>query len=322
MNGKISVLVLIYNNIGKIEDTLKTISMQKDVDIEVLLCDDCSNNYPAEVLQTYAKRFTSAKNIEIIPHRNINNVGTVRNIIDGIKRSTGDYIKIIAADDFYPDRNVFVRQLETIKKERAGVVVSRYMNCGNDNITVNDVRTSLSNTLLPLITKLDYAEGERMIDKYNLFPIATQACMFTKEFLFKIKCFDERYILIEDLSLSKAIRKNLNECCYLNDVSVIHRNGTGITSQNKAHNSNRSRKMYVNDMIVELSERTVSSHMDVDYWNNKLRLGYCQYLLSDEKHAFNKYCVCIAHHYFMRVVYKVRQRTLLTKLRYTNDQKV
>lgn len=94
---KFSIIVLLYNTpLEKIYFTIDSIIKQKIQDIEIIFADDGSKvNYNLEI-QHYCEKYR-VTNYYFTPPKS--NVGTVKNILDGLKYCTGKYIKLIGAGD-------------------------------------------------------------------------------------------------------------------------------------------------------------------------------------------------------------------------------
>lgn len=92
-----SVMVLIYNSDeARLKITLDSVLNQKGVNFELILADDASQNNSLEMAEDYLKE-QGYNNYKKIEHHE--NVGTVRNIYDGLKVADGKYIKVIGAGD-------------------------------------------------------------------------------------------------------------------------------------------------------------------------------------------------------------------------------
>lgn len=77
-----------------------SIIRQRDVSLEIIICDDGSNeNYYQETVELFKQHhFTD---YIFITHEK--NQGTVKNLIDGVKIAKGDYLKLISPGDFLYD---------------------------------------------------------------------------------------------------------------------------------------------------------------------------------------------------------------------------
>ena len=86
----VSVVVVTFNpSWEKLRITLLSILFQKNINMEIIISDDCSvNNYFEEVRELFAKN--SFSNYYLISH--IENQGTVNNLLDAVQQCKGRYI--------------------------------------------------------------------------------------------------------------------------------------------------------------------------------------------------------------------------------------
>lgn len=92
-----SVIILCYNSEKEaLRKTIDSVLIQKNIDCELLLADDCSQNGCLQYAKDYlaGKDYTDYKVIE----HNVN-VGTVQNIFDAVQRAEGRFTKCIGAGD-------------------------------------------------------------------------------------------------------------------------------------------------------------------------------------------------------------------------------
>ena len=95
----VSVLVVCYNNQQFIYQTLRSIFDQTYPNIEVLIGDDASENFNSEGLIGWINRYKTPNITKIAVFENKHNIGTVANIENLQKKSRGEFLINIAADD-------------------------------------------------------------------------------------------------------------------------------------------------------------------------------------------------------------------------------
>lgn len=103
-NLDFSVVVCCYNpNIDQLKKTVISVIKQKNVSLEIIICDDGSKNNYFEIL----KEWVDSLNTEIIFKYSFleKNHGTIKNYLEGIKVSCGKYIKPISPGDYLYDEN-------------------------------------------------------------------------------------------------------------------------------------------------------------------------------------------------------------------------
>lgn len=105
-----SVILLSYNcDEEPLKKTISSILAQTDISYEIIIADDCSKNDCVEIAVSFLEQ-NNFKAYRVSSHPE--NVGTVQNIMDAVKKSSGRYIKCIGAGDLLFDT-------DTLKKVKA-----------------------------------------------------------------------------------------------------------------------------------------------------------------------------------------------------------
>ena len=95
----VSVVVLSYRSAETIVETLDSIKNQTYQNIELIIADDCSpDNSVVVVKQWMDENQGCLKTIKLVTAEQ--NTGIPGNINRALKQATGDYLKLIAADDY------------------------------------------------------------------------------------------------------------------------------------------------------------------------------------------------------------------------------
>ena len=103
-NLKVTIVVMIYNNLNQVMKTLDSIKMQTYSNYEVLVSDDGSPKYSQKDFEELKKKYQSEfHSIQII--RNKENVGTVRHFNHLIKIAKGDIICPLSSGDAFYDKD-------------------------------------------------------------------------------------------------------------------------------------------------------------------------------------------------------------------------
>lgn len=94
----VSIIVLSYNSSKTILDTLNSILSQSYTKIELIITDDCSEDNTVEIVNLFLSNHGNKfKKFNLISSEK--NTGISSNINRGLEVSTGEWIKLIAADD-------------------------------------------------------------------------------------------------------------------------------------------------------------------------------------------------------------------------------
>ena len=91
----VSVLVPTYNSQAYVERAIKSAIDQTCRDLEIIVQDNASTDRTWEIVTSYAEKDSRLKCA-----RNLSNVGPLRNWQLGLKRCTGEYLKILWSDDW------------------------------------------------------------------------------------------------------------------------------------------------------------------------------------------------------------------------------
>lgn len=94
---KISIIMPVYNEIRYLENSIKSALEQSIGDIELICCDDGSNDGSLE----YLKRIQKTESRLIVLQQNNQGAGPARNFC--LEHATGEYICFLDADDKYVD---------------------------------------------------------------------------------------------------------------------------------------------------------------------------------------------------------------------------
>jgi len=136
----ISVLVVTYNpDWIKLKNTLSSILIQKDVKFEIIISDDGSvdNNFDKIVLYFREKSF---ENYKLIGGET--NQGTVKNLIKGLEKVQGKYVKDISPGDLLYDENTLRFIVEETKKNEEIIYFGNaiYYSFENGDLQIYNVR--------------------------------------------------------------------------------------------------------------------------------------------------------------------------------------
>lgn len=94
----VSVLIISYNQQEFILDCLESVLKQTYENLELVICDDCSNDSTYQLEQRWCEQNASVFS-NYTCTRNVFNRGLVGNCNVAIQKAHGEYIKLLAADD-------------------------------------------------------------------------------------------------------------------------------------------------------------------------------------------------------------------------------
>jgi len=138
---KISVIVPVYNSEKFLNQCLKSALDQRLKNIEIICINDGSTDKSLEILQNLQEE---DNRIKIINQKNLGS-GPARN--NGIKKSEGEFIAFLDADDYYPDNKVLEDLYLNAKRSKVNI-------CGgNCKMLFNLEKGNLSKNSKSLIKK-------------------------------------------------------------------------------------------------------------------------------------------------------------------------
>lgn len=229
-NITVSVIVLTYNSdINKLMRTVQSILLQKDINVELIICDDGSENNNFDKIELLL-RYKNVENYRLISHDK--NQGTVKNTIDAVRMAKGGYVKLISPGDYLYNEHT-LKDLYvwcTDNSIKACFSEALYYAESNDGITVSE---GLSHPRLSgLYEKNKYKSNLAKENYLILFDTALGAALFTDRVLLLryLDEIDNHVIYCEDFTYRLMIADDIPVYYYPN-YSVWYESETGISSQ-------------------------------------------------------------------------------------------
>lgn len=108
MEPLVSVCIPAYNNAGYIKDTIQSVLKQTYQNIELIVVDDHSTDNTVEVLE-------SVQDERLKIYRNEKNLGMVGNWNRCLELATGEYVKLICADDMIA-KNAIEKEAKAMRR--------------------------------------------------------------------------------------------------------------------------------------------------------------------------------------------------------------
>lgn len=224
---EISVIVATYNpDLEKTIDTLESITCQKNIDFEIVLADDGSEeNYFSE-LQNYfkEKNFVNYKFVALEE-----NQGTVNNLANGIAACDSDVVKCISPGDMLADEYVLYRWFNYMKmhgcKWSFGDCV--YYHTDNDTV-IEDKELRHPFVLQP------YIKGQKFICRRNYTVFADNAngasTICNKELAVQYVNLIKGKIKFAEDNMYRLMMYDNIVPCYFAETVVLYENGTGVST--------------------------------------------------------------------------------------------
>lgn len=181
---QVSVVILTYKpNLKKLIRTVKSVVSQKNVDLEIIVSDDGSENDYFSNLEAF---FDSNDVRNYVFNKNKQNVGTVKNIISGISKANGKYVYLISTGDMLYDDYVIKDFFDFSEENNSKIVFGQHL--------------------------CYYEDLKDVIISKNIFPSNT--CVYNKSF----KSYKTAFLLGDFLVGPTYFREKNNFCELLKDI--------------------------------------------------------------------------------------------------------
>lgn len=224
----ISILVACYNQENFIIDCMKGMKNQTYQKIELIISDDASTDNSWNVIESYRETLEKCVHRLVLLHQE-KNLGYIANLNAMLSNVTGDYVKIIAGDDFLDKEYVSYVVRSINKDENIGVwftngfVVSEQSTYDNVQI-VN-----------PFYSKKPEWEEEKLIRQlYTDNFVFAPSAVVKKALYDKYGTYDES-LCIEDWEMWLRLATKGVKFGYIDECLVNYRkNSQSITSLSKS----------------------------------------------------------------------------------------
>lgn len=209
----VSVVVLTYNNFENIENNIRSIQNQNYENIEIIVHDDCSEDFPLEKITNllWSKKTKYGYRIE----QNVTNVGTVKNYNRAIEIARGDIIVPLAQDDSFCNASSVREIVDCFVENDCCVCTGNRIGelSGNRYPRNKDVKLIESgndkNILLRIMIR-NFISGSTLYIMRTRFPDKWKPL------------FDESYLLLEDYPFVFRCLKNNFHIGYINKDLIIY----------------------------------------------------------------------------------------------------
>ena len=220
MKPLVSIIVITYNSVEYILETLNSAFTQTYQNLELIVTDDCSGDNTVELAELWINehkdRFLSSKIITTPV-----NTGTPANCNRGIKLCKGQWIKIIAGDDILMETCVasFVEELANNVESRFIASDMQYINAAGEIQENKDFRY---NAIRGYFFSLKAEEQLKLYARIPLF-LNSPSFFMHKPTLERINYFDEEFRIYDDLPLILKLLEKGIRIDYLDKKTVKYR---------------------------------------------------------------------------------------------------
>ena len=226
----VTTTVLVYKKFDKLFSALKSIIDQDYPNIEIVISDDSSGNFPLEEVKKfiYKNKKSNIKNIEIII--NESNLGTVKNLNNALKKGNGEYFIGLPGDDVFYDNSVISKVVDRFLTTNASLVVCSRLKCSEQNMT--EIRLMPDEKFIKKINKLKtlFAQYQAFGNGRYYEMASGSSTYFSKKHFKEWGYFDEKYVLWEDGPFFAQYLRAGNEIHKAYDIISIRYREGGISN--------------------------------------------------------------------------------------------
>ena len=230
----ISIIIPTYNNSNQLLKTIDHVLLYNADDYEIIIIDDASTDDTESEID-------KLKNSKIKYFKQPHNAGVTLARIEGIKKSSGEYIAFLDDDDVWLN-NKLKKQLDVMMKKKLDFIMSDYII--NDMIDNTSYKKSLREFAIDFKANIIKNPGPFF-----------QCCLFKKDFLVDhIDKFDQNSEPSEDWDFFISIAKsnprvdNINESMFQWNLS------------NKSQSSNYYKESCAIEYIIQKHENYIITH--------------------------------------------------------------
>lgn len=278
----VSLIVLCYKNQNLLYGMLDTILKQDYPRIQLIISDDCSEQFDIEAIRHYIEK-NGRHNIEdLIVRTNEENMRTVRHFHDVLEMASGEYVVFTAADDRFVGTDVITGYVEQFtERPEAQWLVARCQ------FTSADYKKNLY--VSPVAADEPYFQAYdplKLFSRWSRRGMAIPCCMAFKRTAFDIVGgIDLEYKFIEDWPLVIKLLRNGYAPIYYRKVTALHSTG-GISNSNDRYGKELRRMFYEDKYLFLRKEVAPYRHLLTE----EDRLAHKQYMTE-----------IMARHYFFYI---------------------
>lgn len=284
----ISVIVLCYKNFVYTFDALDSILTQDYENIELIVSNDCSDDFDVDLIAEYIQNNKKSNITNVIINKNDVNMGTVRHCNKMLQLASGQYLKLIAADDaFYLNTalSAFVQFFNTTKSYVVASKAATYDKTLTKVQYIQPDEVSLRNlvTMKPLDFYKEMAKGCK---------IPAPSVCFNRKYFEEFGYFSEDYFLIEDWPTWLKMLRNGEKIDFLDIISVKYRSEIG--NSNKTDDIGKKSPLFEKDYYNIIKKEILPFRQKLGklLWR-KIRYRYIKENEWNKFTIYRKYLFCV-----------------------------
>ncbi len=221
----VSICTITYNHEKYIEEALDSFLLQEtDFPFEIVIDDDCSLDSTQEIIKIYCEKYPNIMNVNLRQ----DNVGSMSNFVENMKRINGKYTALCEGDDYWIDNFKLQRQVEFLEKNKKYSGSGHQSKIVKGNELLNDSEYRIG---IPLIVEQKDCLGD--------CPFQTASWVFKSEIT--LKYLEKLDITSGDKALAILI-SGFGPIKYFEEAMSIYR------QHSEGLSSNITREMMIKDL--------------------------------------------------------------------------
>ena len=264
-NPKISVIIPIYNKERFILRILRSIQNQSFKDIEIIFCDDFSNDNSTKLIEKFQK-----EDERIILMKHDINKGTLINRNDGANIAKGEYLLFIDGDDLLVN-NILERTYLIAKSKDIDIIqYQHYIGDFYNTFYCSDIKRTDKIIYQPELSSLMYYEnGTLHQSEFNVWGKLIKREIYL-ETLKKIDKYflNQNMILHEDGLILFMLFKTAKSYLFIKDYGLLYFSNEystmrNLRNKNKINKSTRDSFLYLEYMFKYTNDSLYEKNMAV-----------------------------------------------------------
>ena len=264
-NPKISVIIPIYNKEKFILRILRSIQNQSFKDIEIIFCDDFSNDNSTKLIEKFQK-----EDERIILMKHDINKGTLINRNDGANIAKGEYLLFIDGDDLLVN-NILERTYLIAKSKDIDIIqYQHYIGDFYNTFYCSDIKRTDKIIYQPELSSLMYYEnGTLHQSEFNVWGKLIKREIYL-ETLKKIDKYflNQNMILHEDGLILFMLFKTAKSYLFIKDYGLLYFSNEystmrNLRNKNKINKSTRDSFLYLEYMFKYTNDSLYEKNMAV-----------------------------------------------------------
>lgn len=248
---RISVIIPTYNSGELLFESLNSVIAQDYPNLQIVICDDASAAFDAQKVEEFFNK-KARQGLTLLVIIQPENIGTVKNLNEGIKNASGQWILLLAADDVLASDQVISSLYEQAIQTQMPWIISKTALCDKD---LNIIAAPVPNQDVIHMLKHKNRKGVLIALAENCI-LPSSGLLYEIQFLKECGLFDEDYRLVEDWPFYLKVMRAGRMPGFCDQISVLHRAG-GISGKNAAHNY-----LYQKDLVMTISKEILPYLLD------------------------------------------------------------